>query len=578
MKIYFTAILVIVINLIFIGKGYSQWTSNVSQNNSVVTAPGNQLEVRSIPDKDGGVILIWQDQRTGTSNRHIYAQRLDKFGYKQWGDSNGLPISTDNFTSRFYDICPDGKGGAIIMWSLFSSTFVQERLKAQRVSFNGTKLWTDTGYAITNEGNKQEQHVIRSDNNGGCYFAYQTSELASTDFELKANRLDSNGNRMWGTGVFICQAPGIQRDLEAVVSTDGGFIVSWVDPRNSISTYSDIFMQKVNSSGAIQWAANGVTVVNSNWDQQYQKMYPDNNGGSYIVWDDYRTSDSITTRIDVYAQRIRSNGQPAYMVNGVPVCTFAEQQYRPEVTTDMKGGIITCWYDTRNGPNSPFNFDIYAQRVDSSGNMKWTLNGVQVCDAPLSQIDQKIITDSSYGAIMSWDDRRAGTSVYDIYAQRVDSSGNLLWNPDDVAVSLAPGNQFKPAMTTTNNGIIFIFEDTRNGSSNYDLFAQKVLRNGSTILGINENGAVPSGFNLYQNFPNPFNPLTVIGFDISLTSKVKLTVYDVLGREIKVLLDEVLTAGSYKYNFNASTLISGIYFYTLKAGNSTLTRSMVLVK
>jgi len=95
--------------------------------------------------------------------------------------------------------------------------------------------------------------------------------------------------------------------------------------------------------------------------------------------------------------------------------------------------------------------------------------------------------------------------------------------------------------------------------------------------GISENGQ-PVAFGLSQNYPNPFNPVTVINFNIASKSFVSLKVYDMLGREVSVLVSEEKQPGEYKAFFNGSGLSSGMYFYTLTAGNFSETRKMMLMK
>ena len=90
--------------------------------------------------------------------------------------------------------------------------------------------------------------------------------------------------------------------------------------------------------------------------------------------------------------------------------------------------------------------------------------------------------------------------------------------------------------------------------------------------------AVPESFRLYQNYPNPFNPATTIAFDLPESGKVKLTVFDVLGREVKTLLDGRRNAGSYEVSFDASDLASGVYIYRLSTQQQALARRMLLVK
>ncbi|MCO6448559.1 MAG: T9SS type A sorting domain-containing protein [Ignavibacterium album] len=95
-----------------------------------------------------------------------------------------------------------------------------------------------------------------------------------------------------------------------------------------------------------------------------------------------------------------------------------------------------------------------------------------------------------------------------------------------------------------------------------------------------------NSFYLSQNFPNPFNPRTVIGYQLPVSSDVKIKVYDVLGNEIATLVDEYKPAGSYEVEFNTASLssrtglalTSGVYFYQLKTGNFIKTKKLILIK
>lgn len=106
---------------------------------------------------------------------------------------------------------------------------------------------------------------------------------------------------------------------------------------------------------------------------------------------------------------------------------------------------------------------------------------------------------------------------------------------------------------------------------------QHVLDTG-ILVGVEEVAGLPVSYQLDQNYPNPFNPTTVINFSIPKAGNVTLKVYNALGQEIATLVDEYKDASNYKVNFNASKLASGIYFYTLNAGNFTQSKKMMLVK
>ncbi len=89
---------------------------------------------------------------------------------------------------------------------------------------------------------------------------------------------------------------------------------------------------------------------------------------------------------------------------------------------------------------------------------------------------------------------------------------------------------------------------------------------------------VPSKYALFQNYPNPFNPTTTIFFDLPERAKVKLTIYDALGRKVEGLLDDELDAGTYRTRLDGSRFSSGVYFYRLSAGNFTQVKKLILLK
>jgi len=100
----------------------------------------------------------------------------------------------------------------------------------------------------------------------------------------------------------------------------------------------------------------------------------------------------------------------------------------------------------------------------------------------------------------------------------------------------------------------------------------------SPYAGTENESTKPIVFCLFQNYPNPFNPSTTIQYSIKERTPVQLMLYDILGREVEVLINEEQVSGYYKVNFNAGKLASGIYFYRLKAGDFVETKKMLLIK
>ena len=101
---------------------------------------------------------------------------------------------------------------------------------------------------------------------------------------------------------------------------------------------------------------------------------------------------------------------------------------------------------------------------------------------------------------------------------------------------------------------------------------------GITAISEAEIVKIPQEFELQQNYPNPFNPVTTIQFSVAKSGRVRLTVFNVLGQEVTVLVDEILQPGTFEARLNAKYLASGVYFYELRAGDIALRRRMLLLK
>ncbi len=94
----------------------------------------------------------------------------------------------------------------------------------------------------------------------------------------------------------------------------------------------------------------------------------------------------------------------------------------------------------------------------------------------------------------------------------------------------------------------------------------------------NDHTGIPQNFRLFQNYPNPFNPSTNIKYNLPKEGNVSLKVFNVLGKEVRTLVNEFEQAGTYNISFNAFELPSGIYFYRLTSGNFTQVKKLVLLK
>jgi len=133
------------------------------------------------------------------------------------------------------------------------------------------------------------------------------------------------------------------------------------------------------------------------------------------------------------------------------------------------------------------------------------------------------------------------------------------------------------AIEQLNNGTTYYWRVKIEGASTWSEVFTLVME-GTGSVGVEEKEKIPTEFSLSQNYPNPFNPNTIIRFSVPQTTLTTLVVYDMLGREVTTLVNEVMSAGVHEVGFNASNLPSGIYFYCMKAGVFSETRRMILLR
>ena len=135
------------------------------------------------------------------------------------------------------------------------------------------------------------------------------------------------------------------------------------------------------------------------------------------------------------------------------------------------------------------------------------------------------------------------------------------------------------AAASTNMKVRFrLYSDDFSVADGWYVDDIKIVNYNVGPVGISENITSPFSFSLGQNYPNPFNPVTVISYDIPVSSFITLKIYDVLGNEVRTLVNKTQTAGSYKVDFNGSNFASGVYFYKLTAGDYEDVKRMLLVK
>jgi len=314
-------------------------------------------------------------------------------------------------------------------------------------------------------------------------------------------------------GTPVCDLTGRETDPCIVNDGDGGAIIVWRDRRHE---NIDIYAQRVTADGRLAWTTNGIPVSMAIGRKSEVKVVSDGAGGAIVVWTDRRVE------WDIFAQRVRSDGEIAWALDGVPVCMAGDEQESHSITTDGSGGAIVSWVDLRFGWDE---YCMYAQRIDSAGSPLWDGDGVQIHKSTKGLGHPQMVPDGEDGVIITWSEmwgneaaqyaqringfgdrmwegsgallsgpqahRSAAWIVQDgaggaiftwwdergdyrgIFAQRMDGEGRVQWRKNDAVVCVGPGNQMYPRLIRDDRGgAILVWHDGRNSS--WDIYAQRL--------------------------------------------------------------------------------------------------------
>jgi len=251
---------------------------------------------------------------------------------------------------------------------------------------------------------------LTRDGNGGVFVAWQDVR-SGNNRDIYAQSIDSSGNIRWQrNGVPVVTASGSQSDVQLVHDGVGGAILAWTDNRGADS---ETYVQRISADGQPVWSFNGIKAADGG--ALFISVVPNDAGGVLLAWN---SLDGVND--DVAVQQIDSSGMRMWGDSGIQVTGRPAHVYPDDVMvmSDGRRGAIVLWGEGDR---------VYAQHVDSTGQILWPLNGVLLSDSTASCYGVAGSSDGGGGAIVSWHNIGKGT-----VAQRIDSSGNILWESGGV--------------------------------------------------------------------------------------------------------------------------------------------------
>ena len=356
---------------------------------------------------------------------------------------------------------------------------------AQKISNQGELLWGDSGAVICNASGVVMHQNVSLISGVRSEVLLVFEDARSGFLNIYAQKISKSGTLMWGpNGIAVAKVKAHQTNPNLITDGAGGAIVVWEDGRYPDQTR--IFAQRISASGKKVWSAGSLPLTNLNSKQSRPVMITDGAGGAIVAWQDERNPLGLK---DLFGQHVSGNGDLLWGENGTAISVENGDQAEPDIAPDQAGGAIIAWSDYRNGERNP---DIYVQRVNKDGRLLWQADGIVICGAPDIQRNPQIVPDGEGGAVVAWTDKGGGS--YDIYAQHVNAAGQRLWLTDGIPVNQFPRTQQNPIICAPN---ILVWEDYRNG--NWDIYASALSSKGKLLW--HDEGVPIAALNLTQYAP-----------------------------------------------------------------------------
>jgi hypothetical protein len=511
--------------------------------------------------------MVWTDTRRYQGGGALYYQIVEPDG------SFALPMngarlaqSTEYVRQENAALCADGAGGFFVAFEdLRTGTLL---IRLSHVNANGNVVDSDSGKVIYAPPGQRDQGPVRitPDNAGGCFVAWSQYD-ANYYLDAYVMRMSSTLEPLWEAPYRLTEthADDIVQDA---ISADGSCIVIW-----SAGNYPDYALSsvRISATGTLEWSYD----VSMSLDEQSGSMstVSDGQGGYYCAWSELRTQD-----LDIYAQHVASGGSPLWTENGLPVCTQPNAQLKPRLIRASDGNLIITWSDFRNGATLP----LYAHKLTPEGVALWQDQGLLITSADGGYEASAPVPDAEGGFFVAW----TGYQSDAVFAQHIDSDGGVNDDPfwqADTGAQVSSNEMMLNVTDLVSDGAGGCIAAWSLAPEYYvadqegrDLYVQRVndfLESTNPV-----SPSLPRSYALYQNFPNPFNPVTTIAFDLPQSGNVTLRVFDLLGREVTTLVNGKVAAGTHAIDFDASALPSGLYIYRLTAGTFQQSRKLVLLR
>ena len=470
---------------------------------------------------DGGIIVSGYTASFGFGSKDVYLVKFSSEGTKEWEKVIGSSVEDHNYSNIVSSHGNIFLAGFSINGAFWDATIT-------KTDSLGNVLW-----AKRYGGSGLERiHSILELPDSGLIVVGQSQSFGSGGDDILVIKTDNEGEVLWSKTYG-----GINNETaySIVPTIDEGFTIAGYTNSYGFGGY-DMFLMHINSTGNLQWFKS----YGGNYNDYGIDLKSTSDEGFILAGFSYS---GYLGSSDIYVVKMDMNGN-----SSCPSNTFSP------VTTDlMLSSFNLTMFETNGGlVDDPL---LATTHPNTLANTLCSIIPVELINFNYSVLDRDVT--------LSW-----------TTATEKNNQGFKVLR-DDEEIGFVPGC----GTTAELKYYSYIDENVENGTYLYSLIQ---IDYDGTTENIGEVEVIinntPNEYSLIQNYPNPFNPSTIISFTVPERTKVVLKIYDILGKEVAELINDIKSPGRYEVEFISNGLPSGIYFYSFRAGKFTDSKKMILMK
>lgn len=445
-----------------------------------------------------------------------------------------------------------------------------------------------------------------------CWFGRDDRDsLVIGEWEIYAQRLDGETGQKKGDMIRVSDAgPAGNSAFDAFLPdvtfdpTNNNYAVVWEATSFAPGEY-DVFGRLVDGATGVPVGASEVLISNmgppasNQYDASSPRIVFNDVEGEFLVvwWGDDNVGSLVDEELEIFGQRLDENlnqiGSNDFQISdmgadGVP----HHGAYYPSIAFNrVENQYLTVWWGREDGGT----WQLYGQRLDGVTGLEIGSNDYRISDTAevYDPFDLTALTSVVYNRndnefLCAWeslDPQSTYHSAFEIFVKRISGASGDTIGPDLQISDMGPGvnSQFVgeiPAVgfNRTNNSYLVVWQGTDSvdfADIHPEIFGQQLQW---IVTDIPEEPKTGREFYLLHNYPNPFNPITRIDYDLDRSGYVSLEIFNLLGEKVASLVDQYQASGTHSVVFDGAGLSSGVYIYRLRTQQGSMSRKMVLAK